>query len=162
MTTIGAMVKADIDGVRELESGAGLATFSRDWFEGKLGRDESIFLVARKKTDDDLRPRTLKIVGVITGWVIIDEWQIFNLVVSPEHKRQGIGAQLLKRGARAAKMRGATRAVLEVRESNEAARRLYLKLGFVVLGRRRDYYREPVEDALTQVCAGAEWSGLVD
>jgi ribosomal-protein-alanine N-acetyltransferase len=69
---------------------------------------------------------------------------------------------LLKSGARAAKTRGATRAVLEVREGNEAARRLYLKLGFVVLGRRRDYYREPLEDALTQVCAGVEWARLVD
>jgi ribosomal-protein-alanine N-acetyltransferase len=162
LTTIGAMVESDIDGVRELESGAGLATFGRDWFEGKLGRDETIFLVARKISDEGLDVHTSKVVGVITGWVVVDEWHIFNLVVSPEYKRRGIGEQLLRSGARAANMRGATRAVLEVRESNEAARRLYLKLGFVVLGRRRDYYREPLEDALTQVCAGVEWAGLVD
>ena len=162
MTTIESMVEADIDGVRELESGAGLATFGRDWFEGKLGRNESIFLVARNKSDEGLETQNSKIVGVITGWVVTDEWQIFNLVVSPDYKRQGIGEQLLRSGVRAAHLRGATRAVLEVRESNEAARRLYLKLGFVVLGRRRDYYREPLEDALTQVCAGVEWAGLVD
>jgi ribosomal-protein-alanine N-acetyltransferase len=158
---IGSMVESDIDNAREMESEAGLATFGREWFEEKLGRNESIFLVARKKSDHGFEPSPAKIVGVITGWVVIDEWQIFNLVVSPDYQRQGIAEQLLRNGARAANLRGATRAVLEVRESNEAARRLYLKLGFVVLGRRRDYYRDPLEDALTEVCAGVEWAGLV-
>jgi ribosomal-protein-alanine N-acetyltransferase len=88
----------------------------------------------------------------IYGFVIVrcaaDEWEIENVVVDGEHRRRGIGAALV--GGLLDEARRACTAVvqLEVRESNAAARRLYQSLGFKEVGRRRGYYREPLEDAL--------------
>ena len=63
-------------------------------------------------------------------------------------RRAGAGALLLNGAMAAARARGATAVHLDVRESNAAARALYARFGFTEVGRRRAYYREPVEDAL--------------
>jgi ribosomal-protein-alanine N-acetyltransferase len=71
-----------------------------------------------------------------------------NLAVHDRARRHGFAAFLLQkcleRGARA----GAVRALLEVRASNAAARTLYSRSGFVLLGERKAYYADPPEDAL--------------
>ena len=87
--------------------------------------------------------------GYCATWFILDEVHINNLAVRPEHPRPRarVGAcwrVSLAEGAR----QGAPRATLEVRRSNEAARRLYERFGFHVAGVRRDYYSHPTEDAL--------------
>ena len=76
------------------------------------------------------------------------EWEIENVVVAAEHRRQGIGRALVRKLLQAAGEGGAEVVLLEVRQSNTAARQLYEGLGFVEAGRRPDYYRDPVEDAL--------------
>jgi len=63
-------------------------------------------------------------------------------------RRQGIGASLLDAALAEGRRRGAQNMYLEVRESNSAARRLYASRGFEELGRRRGYYKRPVEDAI--------------
>jgi [ribosomal protein S18]-alanine N-acetyltransferase len=68
--------------------------------------------------------------------------------VAPEVRGQGVGARLLDDALAAARRNGATAAYLEVRDSNAAARALYASRGFEQVGRRRNYYRKPVEDAL--------------
>jgi len=68
--------------------------------------------------------------------------------VAPEQRRSGIGTRLIQEVLLRAEAGGATSVLLEVRESNFAARRLYEKLGFSEKGRRNDYYRDPQEDAL--------------
>ena len=90
-------------------------------------------------------------VGSVSGLVVGGELQVDNLVVEPMHRRQGIGQQLMKHALREAFRRGATSTVLEVRMSSEAARALYQALGFIEVGRRKDYYVNPREDALTMV-----------
>ena len=75
-------------------------------------------------------------------------WEIENVVVSQELRRQGIANQLLLEFMNLAERALAERIVLEVRESNLPARSLYEKHGFRAGGRRRSYYRDPMEDAV--------------
>lgn len=86
------------------------------------------------------------------GFVIarcgIDEWEIENVVVVEEQRRRGLGASLVGQVLEQARAAGITSVLLEVRESNSAARRLYEKLGFSEVGRRPAYYQDPPEDAL--------------
>jgi len=90
--------------------------------------------------------------GGIEGFVIarcaLDEWEIENLVVAGSKRRRGVGGELVRELLLLARQRSATSVLLEVRESNLAARRLYEKLGFSETGRRRNYYLDPLEDAL--------------
>ncbi len=78
----------------------------------------------------------------------LDEWEIENVVVAPEHRRRGIARDLVQKILRDAHDSGVPSVLLEVRQSNTAARQLYEGLGFAGVGRRRAYYREPAEDAL--------------
>lgn len=74
------------------------------------------------------------------------EWEIENVVVAPQHRNRGVASGLIRELLERAE--GITSVLLEVRESNIAARRLYAKMGFSEQGLRRNYYRDPVEDAL--------------
>ncbi len=90
--------------------------------------------------------------GQVLGFVITrcapDDWEIENVVVAREARRLGVGTKLIRELLRRAHAAGATSVLLEVRESNLAARKLYEKLGFSEEGRRSSYYQEPREDAL--------------
>ena len=83
--------------------------------------------------------------GVI---LIADEGDIGNVAVAPDSRRRGIGAALLKALFAESERRGAAVLQLEVRESNLAARRLYEKNGFEIVGKRKNYYEKPAEDAI--------------
>ncbi len=86
--------------------------------------------------------------GFVIARCAIDDWEIENVVVAREHRRLDIGTKLMGELLTQAHVGGATSVLLEVRESNLAARRLYEKLGFSQQGLRADYYSEPTEDAL--------------
>ncbi len=89
------------------------------------------------------------VVGYAVMWFTGEGAQLGNLAVAEGWRRRGLGRLLVHRALAA--VRGSEaggRLALEVRESNEAAMRLYRGLGFRVLGRRPDYYRSPREDAL--------------
>jgi ribosomal-protein-alanine N-acetyltransferase len=77
-----------------------------------------------------------------------DEIEILNLAVLPQFRRQGLGRQLVDAALLEARERGAKSAHLEVRSSNQQAIGFYSVCGFRVSGRRKRYYRDPVEDAL--------------
>ncbi len=102
-----------------------------------------IILVAELETTDPP-----KILGFAAFHRVIDEADLGNLAVDPAHQRQGVGRELLQEGRRRLLAAGAKRVFLEVRESNYSALRLYYSLGFGLQARRKEYYREPVEDAL--------------
>jgi len=90
--------------------------------------------------------------GGIVGYCIMlraaDEAEIANIATAPGMRRRGVGTQLLDDAIAAGTADGVLAMFLEVRESNAAARALYSSRGFVAVGRRRGYYRHPVEDAL--------------
>lgn len=81
-------------------------------------------------------------------WLLVDELHINSLAVAPGRRRAGIATGLMREVLAAARREGAGRATLEVRRSNDAARGLYERLGFVVEAIRPDYYTNPREDAL--------------
>jgi ribosomal-protein-alanine N-acetyltransferase len=90
--------------------------------------------------------------AVVVGYVIArraaDEGEILNLAVAPAARGQGVGRRLAGRVLAELGAQGAVSVYLEVRESNDSARRLYGAMGFATVARRRRYYREPSEDAL--------------
>jgi len=89
-----------------------------------------------------------ELLGYAVAWYVADESEIANIAVAPDARRRGVGALLLDRILRAAAEFGAMTVFLEVRESNEAARKLYESRKFEIAGRRTQYYRKPDEDAL--------------
>ena len=88
------------------------------------------------------------LLGYAVAWYVADESEIANIAVSPDARRTGVGALLLDRILRAAAEFGAQTVFLEVRESNDGARKLYEARGFEIAGRRTKYYVKPDEDAL--------------
>ena len=86
--------------------------------------------------------------GTAQRGVILDELHVNNLAVAPAWRRQGAGAALLVHVLRESCQLAARRATLEVRASNTAARRVYERFGFVVVGVRPGYYSRPTDDAL--------------
>ena len=88
------------------------------------------------------------VIGFCSFWRVLDEFHINNLAVDPTWRRVGVARALLTHVLSEGVRMGAHRATLEVRRSNEAAQKLYANFGFSVAGVRRDYYTNPVEDAL--------------
>ncbi len=88
----------------------------------------------------------------VAGFIIArcggDEWEIENVVVAPAFRRKGVARLLIGELVREARESDVASVLLEVRESNTAARELYAKLGFSEQGRRPRYYSDPEEDAV--------------
>jgi ribosomal-protein-alanine N-acetyltransferase len=89
-----------------------------------------------------------RIIGYIIYWKMQEEVQISNFAIHPDFRRKGIGEAVMRNVIKAIQRAGGVYVFLEVRPSNLAARALYKKLGFKILGTKRDYYHTPVEDAL--------------
>lgn len=89
-----------------------------------------------------------RIVGYIGAQIILDEGHITTFGVHPEVRRHGIGERLFADVLQYAVTSGARRLTLEVRESNEPARKLYRKYGFTEVSRRPRYYSDNNEDAI--------------
>ena len=81
-------------------------------------------------------------------WTVLGEGNITNIAVSPSYRRSGVAEALLKELERRARLKDVTIFFLEVRQSNEAAKRLYEKLGYSPIGVRKRFYEKPVEDAI--------------
>jgi len=88
------------------------------------------------------------VVGFCSFWRVLDELHINNLAVLPDFRRRGVATALLTHALKEGQALGARRATLEVRRSNDPARLLYERFGFMVAGLRRAYYTKPVEDAV--------------
>jgi [ribosomal protein S18]-alanine N-acetyltransferase len=92
---------------------------------------------------------------VVLGFILVRcvaaEMEILNLAVDPDMRRQGIAARLLAHAIQQVKGSEVKRVYLEVRESNSGARAFYSSKEFVEHGRRKNYYSQPVDDALLLV-----------
>ena len=140
---------ADIDAVLAIEHASFADPWNRSAFVELLDDPRVAFLIA----DAGGAVR-----GYVVAWFVLDEGEIGNLAVASEARRQGVGARLLDGAIAAVRKSDVDTLYLEVRDSNAAARALYASRGFIEVGRRRDYYRKPKEDALVlrlDLAAGA-------
>ena len=139
MIAIREMEIDDLSQVMEIEN----ATFAVPWTEmgyfSFLMREDTLFLVAEEEG---------KILGYCGLLMVLDEGDITNVAVEKSRRGQGIGEALVRELAARAARRGIALLHLEVRQSNQAARGLYRKLGFLEDGLRKGYYEEPREDSV--------------
>ena len=129
----------DVTAIEQIEQRSMPAPWSRMMFVSEIVKATSVCLGAF--VDDAL-------VAYVIVSRYVDAWHVMNLVVAPEHQRQGIATRLLVAlfdQIPEDDRRGFT---LEVRVSNEAAIELYKSMGFSAQGVRRGYYTDNREDAL--------------
>ncbi len=119
--------------------------FSRPWSRKMLAEELENQCAAFLVAEDSVSGRVLGYAGLM---VVADEGYITNVAVFPEYRRQGIAAQILQVFLQFAKANRLAFLTLEVRPSNAAAIALYQSFGFEEVGRRKNYYDLPKEDAL--------------
>jgi len=118
--------------------------FSMPWSENML-RGELVNPLSHYISAVDESGRLLGYAGM---QAVMDEGYIANIAVSPAARRRGIASSLLKTLIDFGGSEKLSFLTLEVREHNAAALSLYRKHGFEPVGRRRNYYQNPIEDAL--------------
>ena len=129
-----------LDEVAELERICFSVPWSRNMLAEELDNLLSAFLVALDDND--------RVVGYAGLQVVLDEGYITNVAVRPECRRQGVAAKLLQVFLDFAKANKLAFLTLEVRASNYDAIALYGSRGFRSVGRRKNYYEHPREDAI--------------
>ena len=130
------------------------ASFSDPWtakmFEGEMtGNQFARVLVLRRHEQQGGLGR---LVGYFCYWLIFDELRIMNLAVQEGDRRKGLARAMVEQALLEGSRAGVRQALLEVRAGNLAARGLYGGLGFRETGVRKQYYRNPCEDAIL-MCA---------
>ncbi len=145
---IRTMRPADLSDVMRIERQSFTMPWQETTFRALMRRPSAALLTAvspgRESGGEVARD---EVVGFAVLWFAADEAELGDLAVDPRIRGHGVGTQLLESSIETARKRGARTLYLEVRESNDAARALYSKRGFRVVGRRPGYYEEPREDA---------------
>lgn len=133
------MDRSHLEGIAELERTCFSHPWSVDMLAEELYNETASFLVAEGEDGS--------VLGYAGLHVVLDEGYIDNVAVDPAYRRQGIADALIDTFVRfgAAKLAFLT---LEVRSGNAPAIALYEKHGFYEVGRRKDYYDDPKEDAI--------------
>lgn len=133
------MEDRDISTVEQIEKSIFSFPWSAKSFADAANTPENVYLVCEC---------TGEIAGYCGMWTVLGEGNITNIAVSPAYRRSGVAEALLKELERRARLKDVTIFFLEVRQSNEAAKRLYEKLGYSPIGVRKRFYEKPVEDAI--------------
>lgn len=139
MLNIRHMTKADVPAVAALDKLCFRIPWSEQSFAAEMENQLAVYFVA-------------EVDGMLAGycgfWQVADEGHITNVAVLEPFRRTGVGSRLVEAMEAAAKQAGLVLMTLEVRKSNHAAIGLYEKYGFRTIGERKNYYQEPVENAL--------------
>lgn len=133
------MTAADVFVVADLEKRAFTMPWSVEAFKSALMSQPQRFVIAEENGE---------VVGYAGMMFVVDEGQLLNIAVEPDYRRRGIARSLINELIAYGTEHGATLYTLEVREHNTPARKLYASMGFREVGVRKDYYGEPVEDAI--------------
>jgi ribosomal-protein-alanine acetyltransferase len=153
MPMVRAAVPADVPRLLEI---AAHTPFSAQWPEDKYAK---FFSAKADSTPQESASGTVQVhailvaedqIGVhgfIAGSGVAGDWELENIAVIPSQQKHGLGRMLLTQFLCSVRERGGTNVFLEVRESNHSALLLYEKAGFIEVGRRKDYYQNPTEDA---------------
>ncbi len=132
------MAAAHVPGVAELEKICFQDPWSENSVASELQNPLSLWLVA---VDGQT------VVGYIGSQSVQSESDMMNVAVHPDYRRQGIAEALVELLILELSEKGSHALMLEVRVSNDPAIALYEKLGFRQVGLRKNYYRNPREDA---------------
>ena len=92
-----------------------------------------------------------RVAAYVLGRIIPPEGEIYRVAVRPEYRRRGIAYRLLDFAMKTSRGAGLECTFLEVRSQNTAAISLYTAYGFSEVGRRRDYYKDPKDDAIVML-----------
>lgn len=149
-----AIRRADLSDVAAMvameRAAPGAAHWTAEQYEKLVG--SGVVLLAELGGDERSAGRESKQRGTVCGFmcaaVVAGEWELENVVVASEFLRRGIADELMLGLIEQARSEGGSAILLEVRESNRAARGLYAKHSFCEEGRRRLYYDDPAEDAI--------------
>lgn len=141
---IRSMKAEDLPQVEEIDHLSFTTPWPKGAFAMELQSQTSLCLVAEEKN-------TKKVIGVLVGWVVVDELQIATFSVHPNWRRRGIGQRLLAQMLQDSQSKGVKIVFLEVAASNQAAQSLYRSFGFKNMGRRKNYYSAEKDDALLMV-----------
>ncbi len=136
------MDRKHIPQVLEIERASYPAPWSETTFSNEMISGVSVAIVALVGES---------VAGYVVGWVVADQLHIANIAVSPGHQRKGIGNGMMTWLLDEAVRRGCTSSSLEVRESNQAARSMYSRLGYHPVAIRKAYYANPAEDAVVML-----------
>jgi len=141
----------DLDRILLIARESFATPWTRKMFEAELTGNPFAHLVAahsrRQGQGDEARQGT-DLMGYLSFWLVFEELRLMDLAVDPAVRRRGLAWTLVSYALRFAQDRGAVRAVLEVRASNQPARALYERFAFRSLALRENYYSHPTEDAI--------------
>ena len=133
--------ESDLNDVVRIERSCFADPWSEESFRRLLAGHPAIFQVLV------LQPENL-VAGYVIAFAVGEDAELLNVAVEPRFRGQGFAGQMLDAVLIELAGLGVRAAFLEVRESNRAALGLYGSRGFKEIGRRKNYYRRPVEDAL--------------
>ena len=139
MIEIREMKAQDVPQIAELERICFSDPWSAQSIATELDNSLSCWLVA---ADGE------KVVGYVGSQTVLDGSDMMNIAVAPDFRRKGLAEALVNALIDCLRQRKSRCLILEVRVSNTPAITLYGKIGFVEIGRRKNYYRNPKEDAL--------------
>jgi [ribosomal protein S18]-alanine N-acetyltransferase len=129
----------DVEPILSIQSVSPEAAQWSAWDYERVARGEMAGLAAENKA---------QILGFLVARLVATDLEILNIAVHPQHRRSRVATALLDKLLISPAAAKAENIFLEVRESNRAAIRFYEKHGFKQAGHRKDYYRDPIEDAL--------------
>lgn len=141
--TFDVMADQDLDQILAIEAEAFPTPWTRDNFRFEIHSNP----FAR----NPVVRRGAEVLAYACAWVVGDELKINNIAVQSAWRGRGLGAALLRHVLERGRNEGCTEAELEVRPSNEVARRLYERHGFRAVRRRKGYYQDTREDAIVMV-----------
>jgi ribosomal-protein-alanine N-acetyltransferase len=134
---------SDLPAIMAIENASYTTPWRESTFEGLMRRHDTDIIGATSLG---------RLVGYAICWTVGDQAELGNLAVTPAQRGRGIGGRLVQAAIERVRERGAQVCFLEVRVSNASARVLYERAGFHAIGRRRDYYAKPREDAIVMRC----------
>lgn len=164
---IRGMTTEDIPQVAKIETECFSVPWSEKSFADSLKREDTIFLVCEEEKNKEIHDihgenseklqnepniSDKKIIGYIGMYLSFEEGEITNVAVTSSARKKGVGNALINAIKEFAKQQNIQRIILEVRASNTPAITLYEKNGFVFVGKRKNFYEKPVEDANIMIC----------
>lgn len=134
------LLPVHIDQMAEIEIECFSVPWSREALLEELDNPYAYYVVCTDEVGN--------VLGYIGSRIVLDSADITNVAVRPVYRRRGIARQLVSRMLEQMAAKDVTGVLLEVRESNLPAQNCYAQAGFTVVGRRKNYYELPKEDAL--------------